>query len=71
MVEMDGEDNPVHLLVEYQPKRAVSTLVNSLKGGSSRMLRKERLDLRKRYSENVLWSLSYFPLHVAMWGFFF
>jgi len=60
LVEMDGEDNHVHLLVEYPPKVAVSALVNSLKGVSSRMLRKERPDLRKRYWMNVLWSPSYF-----------
>jgi putative transposase len=31
----------VHLLVEYPPKVAVSALVNSLKGGSSRRLRQD------------------------------
>jgi len=60
LVEMDGEDNHVHLLVEYPPKMAVSVLVNSLKGVSSRLLRKERPDLRKRYWKNMLWSPSYF-----------
>ena len=60
LIEMDGEDNHVHLLVEYPPKLAVSVLVNSLKGVSSRMLRKERPDLKKRYWKNMLWSPSYF-----------
>jgi len=60
LVEMDGEDNHVHLLVEYPPKLAVSVLVNSLKGVSSRLLRKERPDLKNRYWKNVLWSPSYF-----------
>ncbi|SNQ46727.1 hypothetical protein FRACA_1520006 [Frankia canadensis] len=32
LVEFNGEDDHVHLLVEYPPKVAVSTLVNSLKG---------------------------------------
>ena len=41
LVEMDGEDDHVHLLVNYPPKVAVSNLVNSLKGVSSRLLRKE------------------------------
>ena len=58
-VEMDGEDNHVHLLVEYPPKLAVSVLVNSLKGVSSRLLRKERPHLKKRYWNNVLSSPSY------------
>ena len=60
LVEMDGEDNHVHLLVPYPPKVAVSSLVNSLTGVSSRMLRSERPDLMKRYSKGVLWSPSYF-----------
>ncbi len=59
LVEMEGEDDHVHLLVEYPPKLAVSVLVNSLKGVSSRLLRKERPDLKKRYWKNVLWSPSY------------
>ena len=59
LVEMDGEDHHVHLLVQYPPKVAVSSLVNSLKGVSSRMLRSERPDLMKRYWKGVLWSPSY------------
>ena len=39
---MDGEDDHVHLLVEYPPKVAVSSLVNSLKGVSSRLLRQQK-----------------------------
>jgi putative transposase len=60
LVEMDGEDNHVHLLVQYPPEVAVSSLVNSLKGVSSRMLRSERPDLIRRHWKGVLWSPSYF-----------
>lgn len=60
LAEMDGEDDHVHLLVEYPPKVSVSGLVNSLKGVSSRMLRKERPDIANRYWKNALWSPSYF-----------
>lgn len=35
LVECDGEDDHVHLLVMYPPKVAVSTLVSSLKGGAA------------------------------------
>jgi putative transposase len=49
LVEMDGEDDHVHVLVEYPLKVAVSSLVNSLKGVSSRLLRQQRPDIRKRY----------------------
>jgi putative transposase len=58
---MDGEQDHVHLLVNYPPKIAVSALVNSLKGASSRVLRKERPDIASRYyHKGVLWSPSYF-----------
>jgi putative transposase len=57
---MDGENNHVHLLVRYPPKLALSHLVNSLKGVSSRMLRRERPNLAARYWKGVLWSPSYF-----------
>lgn len=61
LVEMDGERDHVHLLVNYPPKVSVSALVNSLKGASSRVLRKERPDIAKRfYYKGVLWSPSYF-----------
>lgn len=60
LIEMDGEHDHVHLLVNYPPKIAVSALVNSLKGASSRVLRKERPNIAKRYYKDVLWSPSYF-----------
>jgi putative transposase len=60
LVEMDGQDNHVHLLVNYPPKHSISALVNSLKGVSSRLLRLERPDLVRRYWKGVLWSPSYF-----------
>ena len=60
LVEFNGEADHVHLLVEYPPKVAVSSLVRSLKGVSSRMLRQERPDIEKHYYQDVLWSPSYF-----------
>jgi putative transposase len=60
LVELDGGHNHVHLLVRYPPKVAVSHLVNSLKGVSSRMLRGQRPDLASRFWKGALWSPSYF-----------
>jgi putative transposase len=60
LVGMDGEDNHVHLLVKYPPEHSVSSLVNSLKGVSSRLLRQDRHDLTQRCWKGVLWSPSYF-----------
>ncbi len=61
LVEMDGECDLVHLLINYPPKRAISNLVNSLKGVSSRLLRRDRPDIALRYYyKGVLWTPSYF-----------
>ena len=60
LVEVNGEAEHVHLLINYPPKHSVSSLINSLKGVSSRLLRRERPDIEKRYWKNVLWSPSYF-----------
>ena len=60
MVEMDGEEDHIHILVNYPPKLAVSTLVNALKGTSSRRLRGEFPEIERRYYKGVLWSPSYF-----------
>lgn len=61
LVEMDGEDDHVHLLVEYSPTVALSRLVNSLKGVTSRMLRVQEFpEVRSRLWGGHLWSPSYF-----------
>ena len=58
--ESDTAADHIHLLVEYPPKLAVSVLVNTLKGISSRLLRMARPDIARRYSHGVLWSPSHF-----------
>lgn len=60
LVESNGEDDHVHLLVEYPPKVAIAKLVNSLKGVSSRRLRVLHPEIAQRYYQGVLWSPSYF-----------
>jgi putative transposase len=61
LVEMDGEKDHVHLLITYPPKVAISRLVNSLKGVSSRLIRKKQHPtISKALWGNALWSPSYF-----------
>ncbi|OGT60865.1 MAG: transposase [Gammaproteobacteria bacterium RIFCSPHIGHO2_12_FULL_45_12] len=60
LIEMDGEKDHVHLLIEYPPKLAISKLVNTLKGVSSRLIRKHLPVLAKHYWKGTLWSPSYF-----------
>jgi putative transposase len=61
LIEFEGEDDHVHLLVNYPPKVAVSALVNSLKGVSSRMIRKKNYpEIKNKLWGGALWSPSYF-----------
>lgn len=61
LVEFDGEDDHVHLLVNYPPKVAVSKLVNSLKGVSSYLIRKKNYpSVQNKLWGSALWSPSYF-----------
>ena len=56
--EADGDH--VHLLVSYPPKLALSRLVNSVKGVTSRMLRKERWpEVTRVLWGDAFWSPSY------------
>ena len=59
--ECNGEDDHVHLLVNYPPKISLAKLVNSLKGVSSRMIRSERHPtIQAKLWGEALWSSSYF-----------
>jgi putative transposase len=59
--EFDGEQDHVHLLVTYPPKVALSRLVNSLKGVSSRLIRKKHYpSIERALWGGSLWSPSYF-----------
>lgn len=61
LVEFNGEEDHVHLLVNYPPKVSISSLVNSLKGVSSRMIRKKNyVSINQELWGSALWSPSYF-----------
>ena len=61
LVEFDGEDDHINLLVMYPPKVSISSLVNSLKGVSSRLIRKKGYpSIQKKLWGSSLWSPSYF-----------
>lgn len=60
LIEFNGEPDHVHLLINYSPKYSLSSIVNSLKGVSSRRLKQERKDLQKNFYNGALWSPSYF-----------
>lgn len=61
LTEFNGEDDHVHLLVHYPPTTQLSKLVNSLKGVSARVLRKEfNTHVHKFLWGNHFWAPSYY-----------
>ena len=61
LAEFNGEVDHVHLLVQYPPKVALSHLVNSLKGVSSRRLRQDFVGrINRAAMRGRFWSPSYF-----------
>jgi len=60
LMEMDGEEDHVHLLIAYPPKLAISIMVNNLKSTSSRYVRQLNTHLITQSKAGRLWSRSYF-----------
>lgn len=61
VVEFNGGADHVHILLNFPPKVAISKLVNSLKGVSSRKMKLHHPELHKpAWKSDALWSPSYF-----------
>ena len=66
IIEVNGEADHVHFLVDLPPHHAVSEFVNALKTNTSRLLRRDfRADLDRFYRSPVLWSRSYCVISVG------
>ena len=63
ILEISGEDEHIHALIEYPPKLSVSKIVNALKGVSSR--RYGQAGFKKPHGKTALWSPSYFAVSVG------
>jgi len=59
LIEFNGEPDHVHLHFNYPPTVAMSNLMNSLKGVSARIMRRDDPDLAPRWWPGHLWSPSY------------
>ncbi|MBF7681843.1 IS200/IS605 family transposase [Acinetobacter sp. B5B] len=60
LIEFNGEEDHVHLLLEMHPNIMPSKFINNLKTVSSRMIRKEFAEhLTKYYWRPVLWTRAY------------
>ena len=61
LLEFNGEDDHVHLLVRYHPQIELSKFIANLKTVSSRLIRKEfGAYLSEVYQKPVFWTGSYF-----------
>ena len=61
LIEFNGEKDHVHLLINYPPKFSISRLVNSLKGVSSRLIRRKNYpSITQVLWKGSFWSPSYF-----------
>ena len=62
IVEFNGEDDHVHLIIDYPPKLSISNLVANLKSTSSKLMWLEFESYLKTiyWKEKVLWTGSYF-----------
>ncbi len=61
LIEFNGESDHVHMLLELNPKVALSTFINNLKTVSSRYIRKDFQNHLSKiyYQKPVFWSRSY------------
>ncbi|MDV4312345.1 IS200/IS605 family transposase [Acinetobacter indicus] len=60
LIEFNGEDDHIHMLVSVHPKHSVSNLVGKLKGKSSYVLRRSYWDeIKGKLWGNHFWSPSY------------
>lgn len=58
IIELETDNDHVHLLVEVDPQFGINNFVRLAKGKTSRVLRDEFLELRKKIP--TLWTNSYF-----------
>jgi putative transposase len=55
----------VHICISYDPSTSISTLVQQLKGKTSRLLQIKHPELGKRYWGQHLWARGYFAVSVG------
>lgn len=60
MIEVNGEEDHIHLLFQYYPQLELPKFVGNIKSVTSRRLRTEFPNLTKTFKKSVLWNESYF-----------
>lgn len=66
ILELDGEEDHIHLLVECKPQHYIPDMLKALKGVSARLLMKRHgQTLREKLWGGHLWNPSYFVATVS------
>lgn len=61
LLECNGEEDHIHLLIEYHPNTSISQIVKSLKGISSKIIRcKSYPEITEKLWGRHLWSSGYY-----------
>ena len=64
-VEINGEADHIHLLLLFPPTLSISSLVNTLKAVSSRMIRARHPGILQGGKTGLFWSRSYFAATIG------
>lgn len=66
ILELNGEEDHIHILIECTPQHYIPDMIKALKGVSARLLMKEYGDtLKKKLWGGHLWNPSYFIATVS------
>ena len=57
--EWNHDNDHIHLLFRGQPNTEISKFINAYKSASSRLIKKEFLEIRKQLWKECFWSRSY------------
>lgn len=63
--ELAIEPDHVHVLIQYHPRESIADVVQILKGGSSRVIRKEFPELEEFLWGDSFWADGYFAESVG------
>lgn len=63
--EMNGEADHIHFLLRTKPNCDLSKYINAMKSASSRLLKKEFPEIKKKLWKEAFWSQSYCLLTVG------
>ena len=60
IIETNGEEDHIHLLIESTPTQNIPSLVKQLKGVTARLLFKKHPEIKEKLLDEHLWTPSYF-----------